>query len=180
MLVEGDLLPISVVILIARRACPIRVLSCISDVQTAFSIVSLGGLKEAPGKFLCCWEVWTESMKFVAWCCTCKHAGIGGPVHNQVKVCTYVAQCLIRDMVFLAVLQATKEAWAVALAELAAAALIGNPALASALEAEKRPAKKQQLEAVVNSAFKHAMVLPFIEAAAAGSAKKVSLLTSMW
>jgi hypothetical protein len=61
----------------------------------------------------------------------------------------------------------------VALAELAAAALLGNAALAAALDAEKRPGKKQQLEAVVGSAFKHAMVLPFIEAAAAGTAKKV-------
>lgn len=56
-----------------------------------------------------------------------------------------------------------------ALAELAAAARSSNPCLAAALEAEKKPAKRQQLEKTAGSMFKAALITPFVEAAVAGN-----------
>lgn len=55
-----------------------------------------------------------------------------------------------------------------ALAELAAAARPDNACLAAAIDAEKKLAKKQQLEKVVGGIFKAALVNPFVEAAVAG------------
>jgi hypothetical protein len=55
------------------------------------------------------------------------------------------------------------------LAELAAAAHSSNPCLAAALEAEKKPARRQQLEKVAGGMFKAALVTPFVEAAVAGN-----------
>jgi hypothetical protein len=67
--------------------------------------------------------------------------------------------------------QATREAFALALADLAAAARssASNPALAAAIEAEKRPAKRQQLEKTAAGMFRAALVEPFVDAAAAGN-----------
>lgn len=65
--------------------------------------------------------------------------------------------------------QATQEAYALALAELAAAARSSNPCLAAAHEAEKKPARRQQLEKVAGGMFKAALVTPFVEAAVAGN-----------
>eukprot|EP00775_Hariotina_reticulata_P011788 gene11788-11933_t len=64
--------------------------------------------------------------------------------------------------------QTTRESFALALAELASAARPANPCLAAALDAEKKLAKKQQLEKVVSGIFKAALVVPFVEAAMAG------------
>lgn len=49
------------------------------------------------------------------------------------------------------------------------AAQQSNPALAAALEAEKKPAKRQQLEKTASSMFQAAMVQPFVDAAVQGS-----------
>lgn len=65
--------------------------------------------------------------------------------------------------------QATREAFALALAELAACARHSNPSLAAALDAEKKPAKRQQLEKVAGSMFRAALVAPFVEAAVANN-----------
>jgi hypothetical protein len=65
--------------------------------------------------------------------------------------------------------QTTREAYAVALADLAMAARSSNAALAAALEAEKKPAKRQQLEKTASSMFQAAMVQPFVDAAVQGS-----------
>jgi hypothetical protein len=65
--------------------------------------------------------------------------------------------------------QSTREAYAVALADLTAAAQQGNPALAAAVEAEKKPAKRQQLEKTAAGMFQAAMVQPFVDAAVQGS-----------
>jgi hypothetical protein len=65
--------------------------------------------------------------------------------------------------------QATRESYAITLAELAAAARSSNPCLAAALEAEKKPAKRQQLEKIASSMFKAALTTPFVEAAVAGN-----------
>lgn len=71
-------------------------------------------------------------------------------------------------------LQTCREAWAVALAELAAAAWPGNPLAVAAVEAEKKPAKKAALEGLLGTgAFKAALVAPFVEAVVAGPSKKV-------
>jgi glycogen debranching enzyme len=59
--------------------------------------------------------------------------------------------------------------YAVALADLAAAAQQSNLALAAALDAEKKPAKRQQLEKTASSMFQAAMVQPFVDAAVQGS-----------
>jgi hypothetical protein len=56
-----------------------------------------------------------------------------------------------------------------ALAELATAARSTNPCLTAALDAEKRPAKRQQLEKTAGGMFKAALVTPFVEAAVAGN-----------
>lgn len=65
--------------------------------------------------------------------------------------------------------QATREAYALALAELSAAASSSNPCLVAALDAEKKPAKRQQLEKTAGGMFKAALVMPFVEAAVAGN-----------
>lgn len=65
--------------------------------------------------------------------------------------------------------QATREAFAVALADLAAAAKPSNPALAAAVDAEKKPAKRQQLEKLAGGMLKAALVQPFVDAAVAGN-----------
>lgn len=65
--------------------------------------------------------------------------------------------------------QATREAYALALADLAAAARSSNAALAAALEAEKKPAKKQQLEKTAGGLFNAALDQPFVEAAVQGN-----------
>jgi hypothetical protein len=57
---------------------------------------------------------------------------------------------------------------ALALAQLAACPKSPELGLAAALEQEKKPAKKQQLEKVAAGAFKAALVAPFVEAAMAG------------
>lgn len=63
--------------------------------------------------------------------------------------------------------QAVRDAAALALAELAAAPASPELGLAAALEAEKRPAKKQQLERVPGGAFRVALAAPLVEAAVA-------------
>jgi hypothetical protein len=52
---------------------------------------------------------------------------------------------------------------------LALASQQSNAALAAALEAEKKPAKRQQLEKTASSMFQVAMVQPFVDAAVQGS-----------
>jgi hypothetical protein len=74
-----------------------------------------------------------------------------------------------RAIASTALQQATRESYAMALAELAAAARSSNPCLAAALEAEKKPAKRQQLEKTAGSMFKAALITPFVEAAVAGN-----------
>lgn len=64
--------------------------------------------------------------------------------------------------------QAVRAAAAQALAELGACPRSPELGLTAALDAEKKPAKKQQLEKVAAGAFRAALVAPFVEAAVAG------------
>lgn len=96
-------------------------------------------------------------------------------LHTTAEVCLIVCVlCLCACVCVLAALvcmqQATRESFALALAELATSARSGNSSscLAAALEAEKKPAKRQQLERVAGGMFKAALVAPFVEAAVAG------------
>lgn len=72
------------------------------------------------------------------------------------------------------------EACAVALADLAASARRSNPALAAAIDAEKKPAKRQQLEKLAKGMFKAALVQPFVDAAVQGSNDVLTALALSW
>jgi hypothetical protein len=104
---------------------------------------------------------------------TAAWAGLSGQRKRHVHA-SYQLSLVVCASCFLQ--QGTREAYALVLAELAAAARSSNPCLVAALDAEKKPAKRQQLEKTAGGMFKAALVMPFVEAAVAGN--KVSCVES--
>ncbi|KAF8072444.1 hypothetical protein HT031_000103 [Scenedesmus sp. PABB004] len=73
-----------------------------------------------------------------------------------------------------------REAFALALADLAAASRAGSPALVAALAAEKKPAKRAQLEKAAGGVFRATLVAPFVAAAVAGDQDVCTALALGW
>lgn len=73
--------------------------------------------------------------------------------------------------------RAVRDTAAAALAELAACPISPDLGLSAALDQEKRPAKKQQLERVAAGAFHAALVAPFVDGAVHGRRVRSSVCT---